>query len=162
MASTIRSVWSNLASAFKGVFSRDASGNGVTTNIDVLENLGRGVFDSKKAKHASAGKIAPRIFRERDGICELSVDRLSIGDHTRLVEIHDQERLPQLFQGWAQVSLENAEKLSRKAVASPLPSNPWHAEIILPDVDATEFADMQDQHALNLAMAAVWIGRPST
>lgn len=119
------------------------------------------MFDSKKAKHARSGKVAPRVFRERDGVREISVDRLTIADSQVLIKHHDQQRAPQRLHGWAQLSLQDAMGMNRQVLAAPLDGNPWHAEIIIPETDPTELADAQDQHALNLAMRSSWLERPS-
>jgi hypothetical protein len=128
--------------------------------VDGSEEVGRGIFDSKKAKHARAGNISPRVFRERDGIKELSVDRLSFGAHSELSEIHDKERPGQSFQRWAKLSVQDATKNGREIFARPIvPTNPYHAEIVLPESPELEFGEEQDQHALNLAMLSVWLPR---
>jgi hypothetical protein len=160
MAITLRSVWHNLANTFAFISSRFNSAKGNATSIADDESVGRGVFDTKKARQARSGKIAPRVFRERDGVLQISVDRLSLADRTRLAALHDIQRAPQILQGWAQISVENAVQMERHVIASPLPTNPWHAEIVLPTTDPNEAAEHQDQHALNLAMLAVWAERP--
>ena len=163
MARSLRLVWEYLENAFKKIFPRSRSSiAALPTNIDSGESVGRGVFDTKKAKHARAGKIQPRIFRERNGIGELSVDRLSYGNHTQIGALHDRERSPQRLFGWAQLSTEDARKNGRSVVARPIiPNNPYHAEIVLPQVDPSEMTEEQDQHALNLAMLSTWLPRPS-
>jgi len=103
----------------------------------------------------------PRVFRERDGVRQLSVDCLTVADRQALAEHHDLQRPPQRLQGWAQLSVENASKMDRRVIAAPIAGNPWHAEIVLPETEPTEFADAQDQHALNLAMLSIWVERPA-
>ena len=151
---------SYLARAFKRILSRDDETNAVPLTFGASELLGRGVFDSKKAKQAASGKTPPRVFRERDGVKELSVDRLSIADIPVLVSAHDSLRANQVIHGWAELSLDNAGKMNRSVRAAPLRSNPWHAEITLPDVNPLDLSEEQDQHALNLAMLASWRPRP--
>ena len=131
-------------------------------SLTIEEELGRAVWDSKKAKQATAGKVHFRVFRERDGVRDLSVDRLSYGGLDSLAKLHDLERSPQMFQGWAIVSVEHACQLNRAVKPDAIvPENIYHALIILPDAtDEQEFIDAQTQHALNLAMAAHWQPRP--
>jgi hypothetical protein len=126
------------------------------------EEVGRAVWDSKKAKKAASGVIVPKIFREKDGTRELSVDRVSHGGLLELAGLHDGERSDQSFHGWASLSVERASAMNRKVEADPIrPQNPYHAFIILPDAENEEFVEAQTQHALNLAMASRWLPRPS-
>ena len=57
------------------------------------EEVGRAVWDSKKARKAAAGSIHPKIFRENDGIRDLSVDRVSRDGLDDLSTLHDGESL---------------------------------------------------------------------
>ena len=130
--------------------------------IDTTESLGRGIFDSKKARQAQSGKVPPRVFRERTGVRELSMDRVSFGHLGEIAEAHDAERTTQQFHGWAELSARDATKHGRTVIAKPvLPTNPYHAEIVLPDVAVAEAGEEQDQHALSLAMASRWLPRPA-
>jgi hypothetical protein len=40
-----------------------------------------------------------------------------------------------------------------------VPSNAYHALIILPEAEEQEFIDAQNEHAVDLAMAARWLPR---
>ena len=62
------------------------------------------------------------------------------------------------FYGWAVVSSEDALENGRLVNASPLESNPFHADIILPDL-AREMRDEQVRHAQELADASRWRDR---
>jgi hypothetical protein len=125
------------------------------------ELLGRGIFDSRKARQAQRGRVPPGVFRERTGIRELSVDRLSFGHHEQISEIHNAERAGQQFHGWATVLVANAEGNGREVVARPiLPSNPYHAEIVLPDMEGLDADEEQEAHALSLAMLSTWLAGP--
>jgi hypothetical protein len=130
--------------------------------IDAVEEIGRGIFDLKKARQACAGKIHPRVFREKDGFRELSVDRLSFGGHSEVSAAHDNEREGQSFYGWAALSANDACRNGRTIRAAPIVlTNPYHAEIVLPESSEIDFVDEQDQHALSLAMLARWLPRPA-
>jgi hypothetical protein len=126
------------------------------------ELLGRGIFDSRKAKHAQRGKIPPSVFRERSGVRELSVDRLSFGGHDQISALHDAERSGQRFHGWATLKAADACRAGRIVEARPIETiNPYHAEIVLPEFIGPDIDEEQEQHALNLAMAATWLARPT-
>jgi hypothetical protein len=129
--------------------------------VAAQETLGRGIFDSRKAAQAGRGKIPPRAFRERIGIRELSVDRLAFGHHGEIAQIHDTERSGQQFYGWAKITVNDASGSGRKVIASPTGLNPYHAEIILPEMVDVDADEEQNQHALSLAMRAVWLPRPN-
>lgn len=60
------------------------------------------------------------------------------------------------FYGWAVVTVENAARMRRSVRATPLLSNPYHADI---DLHLTEGAERQDdriEHAKDLADRAHW------
>ncbi|MGU3543666.1 hypothetical protein [Methylobacterium sp. A52T] len=130
----------------------------INPEIDTDELLGRAIFDSKKAKSAAKGTIPPKVFRERDGVRELSVDRLSIGDVGALIKTHDEERVGQSLQGWAVVTRSAACEMNRTVVGVVTPTNPWHAEIVLNFAGDAD-PDEQTQHAVNLANNAEWKAR---
>jgi hypothetical protein len=127
------------------------------------EALGRAVFDGKKARRAARdGQIAPRVFEEKAGVRELSVDRLSFGDHDQIAHVQDEER-GQPCLGWAWITAEHARKGNRKVLPDPvLPHKPYHANIILPEAPEDEFLALQKEHATEMAMAAKWLPRPSS
>lgn len=128
--------------------------------VDDKEELGRGIFDSRRAKKAASGIILPNIFKERDGVREISVDRLSFGHHAQISKVHDTERFNQTFYGWAVLAAKEAAEQGRSVVASPVQDNPYHAEIVLPDAGRDDPVDDQNAHALSLAMRAKWMPRP--
>ncbi len=63
------------------------------------------------------------------------------------------------FYGWAVITTEYAENNGRQVVYTPLPDNPYHTDIILPD-SAAENRDEQIRHAQELADASLWRERP--
>src|SRR5262249_7391961 len=120
------------------------------------EDLGRAVFDGTKAAAAVRGKIVPRIFQERLGVQELSVDRLSIVNHSYASSIQSKLRSRTCL-GWAVVSVEKATSNRRLVKIDPIPPDQLHhANIVLPNVSTEEQFDEQKQHALELAMLARW------
>jgi len=93
----------------------------------------------------------------------LSVDRLDLAPDIVLAQIGDKnaERRNQTFYGWAVVSAEYAATNGRTVRAVALPDNPYHAEIQLNISQSSERRDVEKQHAVELAAAASWRGRPS-
>jgi hypothetical protein len=129
--------------------------------VDDGEDLGRAIFDSAKAKRAAKmGEFHPRVFIERDGEKDLSVDRLSFGDLEVIASIKDEER-GRRCHGWAAVSAASARKAKRTVASDKLQDNPYHALIILPEATTREeFFAAQREHGIELALAAQWCARP--
>ena len=65
------------------------------------------------------------------------------------------------FYGWAIIAVKDAEKNGRRVAASPLPCNPYHSDIVLPD-SAAENREEQMCHAQELADISRWRGRPDS
>lgn len=130
----------------------------VPDDIAPSEMLGRAVFDASKARAAEKGKVPPKVFRERLGILELSVDRLSLADKQSLVKTHESARENQQFYGWAVVDHKTACDMDRTVGSDKLPENEWHANILLPELpDGAEAQDeLQKAHSLNLARRSKW------
>ena len=131
--------------------------------IDSSENLGRGVFSGRDAKKACRNSFPVSIFLEKEGVIEISVDRLDLAPHSVIAEIGDKiakERDEnRKFYGWAVVKAENACDKGRKVLPTPTPKNPYHADIILPE-EAKQDREIQKQHALSLAENSKWLKRP--
>ncbi len=119
------------------------------------EVIGRGVFDRAKAKHP----ISPRVFRERLGVRELSVDRLCTADRSRLARLHAEARPGQAFHGWATLTVTQANSAGCAVVEDALPMNRWHA-LILISPEIADDVDRQNQLALALASMAAWEPTP--
>jgi hypothetical protein len=130
--------------------------------IDDCETLGRCVFDGKVHKAAQKGNFHPRVFIERDGIRDLSVDRLSFGGLEEIATYQDRQR-GRPCHGWAAVSAAVALQMNRQVKPDPVvPQNPYHALIVLPSADTPEeFVARQREHGVDLAMAAHWCPRPT-
>ena len=126
------------------------------------ENLGRGVFSSNHAKRARREKIPVRVFLEREGVAEISVDRLDHAPRAEAVEIADSNAAAReaKFYGWAVILAQQADANRREARASPKLDNPYHADIVLPD-SAVEDRDEQISHAQELADNSSWRERPA-
>lgn len=126
--------------------------------------LGRGVFSSNQARSAKKGIMQHSIFFEHEDAQSLSVDRLNHAPDQVMAEIGDRiarSRGPnRSFYGWAEVALEDASKNGRTVAATPLPDNPYHADIYLNVPASSERRDDLIDHANNLAAAAEWRKRP--
>ena len=64
------------------------------------------------------------------------------------------------FHGWAILSVKQARGNERTVQASPLESNPYHADIHLNLSNDAERRDEQKRHALELAVQASWEEAP--
>ena len=100
---------------------------------------------------------------EKLGVAKISVDRLSIAplaEAERIsVEIATGRGPKRKFHGWAAVDARSARTSERKVEASPIPANPFHADIILPD-RAMEDEEEQIRHAQELADNSSWRKAP--
>ena len=135
----------------------------IPNNIAPEEDLGRGVFSSKEAKRARRSRVSLNAFLEKEGQTDISVDRLSIAPEKEAVAIADNVGAARnrTFYGWAVVTAEESRRNGRKAIASPLNNNSYHADIRLPDPVA-EDREEQKQHAQELADASRWYERPNS
>ena len=127
----------------------------LSKNINDNDELGRGSFSKNDVN--KAGKIRYNLFFYK-GKETISVDRLFESCLEKLTDIQDenaQER-EQKFYGWASIKALNARKNGRKVQSSPIKSNPYHANIILPK--NTEDDDRRS-HAKELAFHSKWIER---
>ena len=135
--------------------------------VGAWEKLGRRVFSSSQSKKAAKGKVQLQIFLEV-GNRKISVDRLTAAPITAtplnyITAEADEAGMkrcpPRHFYGWAVVDKEQVLANGCTLQASPLPNNPYHANIVLPDV-ATTNAEAQKQYATALASVAKWKPRP--
>ena len=126
------------------------------------ENLGRGVFSRSEYKRARSSRIRYYVFLEKQGVTEISVDRLDHAELAGAVAIANEnaDARGATFYGWAVVSAQRAAANGRWVRASPKPDNPHHADIVLPDL-AREARDEQIRHAQELARSSSWRERPS-
>lgn len=132
----------------------------VPKDIAPEEELGRGVFSEKHKHRATRSRVPFHVFLEKPGKTEISVDRLRIAPPGEARTIADKVAAARkrAFHGWAFVIAERAVSNKRRVTASPLPDNPYHADIILPQLTADD-REEQKRHAQELADASEWRGR---
>lgn len=126
--------------------------------------LGRAVFSGRAEKRARSGCIMHTVFLGQKGNNLLSVDRLGFCSEAKLTDIQDKnaelrskpESKKRSFYGWAKITVATARKNRRTVKPAPLKSNPYHADINLPEnIDR----DDQKAHAKELASNAEWTPR---
>ena len=136
----------------------------IPNNIAPEEDLGRGIFSRRNARRAERSRAPYNVFLEKVGQTDISVDRLSIAPEKEAVAIADNvgaaRTPPADCYGWAVVTAEEARRSEREAIASPLNTNPYHADIRLPDLTA-EDREEQKRHAQELADVSRWRERPN-
>jgi hypothetical protein len=131
--------------------------------INAREDLGRRVFSEKDARRARRSKVSHRRFLVKLGDTAISVDRLStVADLKELVAISQvaSESRDGPFCGWVSVSSKEASRNGRQVRASPVDTNPYHGEIVLPTAAAND-SDERARHAQELADAARWREPPT-
>ena len=121
---------------------------------------GRCVFSSShRRKAANTGKVPYQAFLEKAGVREISVDRLNCTTPDKSAangrRVGEQRDPPLNFYGWAVVSTERVRNVGCNVVDSPLPGNPYHADIVLPDSVAAN-REEQEHYAVTLAGMAGW------
>ena len=121
------------------------------------EDLGRGVFSSKQARRARRSGVRASVFLERPGQLRISVDRLSVAPAETADEVAESVAAMRgaSFYGWAVVTADAASADGRQVLATPLPNNPYHADIVLPELAAHNL-QTQREHAQKLADASRW------
>ncbi len=131
-------------------------------DIKPSEELGRGVFSKSKARRAR-NSVPKTVFLEKIGVTKISVDRLNVAPQDEAISIADAvgKQRDATFYGWAVLSAFSACKNERKVQASPISSNRYHADIVLP-LAATEEREEQKKHAQQLADASHWRVRPNS
>ena len=134
----------------------------VSDHIGAEEHLGRSVFSSKHRNRARRARVPHHVFLEREGITEISVDRLDPAppSEAAAAAIRIANDRGAMFYGWAVVVARKAGASGRHVKASAKPDNPYHADIVLPDL-AAEDREEQKRHAQELADSSSWRERPS-
>ena len=127
------------------------------------EELGRRVYSGRAAQRASRSRVPLTVFLEKAGVSDLSSDRLSIAPPAEAIAIAVRDGIARSasFYGWAVVTADQASQNGRRAVATPLPDNPYHADICLPELSSEDYRDEQKRHAQELADLSTWRGRPA-
>ncbi len=130
--------------------------------ISESEELGRGVFSGRDARAAERGQVRATVFLERQGVREISVDRITLAPPGEAVAIADAVAAGRegnrSFYGWAVLSASEVISVGCTVVATPYAGNPYHADILLPESAVDEWE--QRQYALELAARARWLERP--
>ena len=145
--------------------------------INDNDKLGRSSFSNRQAKRAILGNVDHKIFLDTKGKHIISVDRLFLSYLKKLTEIQDknaQERSEnelqrwekgelkqkdrpkqRSFYGWASLTVLDAQQDNRQVKSNPIPENPYHANIILPE----DTRDAHILHAKKLAAKSEWVER---
>lgn len=132
-------------------------------SLDGCESLGRDVTSESRAKKATRrGVIAHDIFGPVKSD-KISVDRLNHDTPIVMAQlaIKRAENIPgdKKFYGWAVLKVEDViSRGTRKVVASPLPFNQYHADIILLDLPDNKDKRRKtlNKHFQELADMAKW------
>ena len=129
----------------------------VSDDLEDRENLGRRLFSKRRRDRARRGGIPLDVFLEQAGATLISVDRLDLSSPSEATAIADRaaKARKKPFYGWAVVTAQQASTNGRRVEASPQLDNPYHADVVLPDV-AGEDQDKQKSHAQELAKGAAW------
>lgn len=141
----------------------------VPADIPDEENLGRIVVSKGQAKYArNNNRNQINAFLEKEGEKAISVDRIDIAPSQDVLVANGEKvaaarKRPdgskRTFYGWAVIIAEKARDNMRKVVSSPQKDNPYHADIILPDL-AVRDREEQKGHAQELADNSTWRERP--
>ncbi len=95
----------------------------------------------------------------------ISVDRMDFATRLEMATLttaRGQERDPagKTFYGWAILTANNAASNGRIVEATPVESNPYHADICLNLSDRPDRRELQKQHSVDLAAHATWEEAP--
>ena len=120
------------------------------------ETVGRQVNSRKNAKRYRNRPIPWRAMFEARCRSDISVDRLHLDWQVEVTQVARQ--LQRTFYGWVVVTPDTAQEQGRGLEPSPTATNPYHADILLPDRDE----DTRREHATSLANRAWWqpVGSP--
>lgn len=132
----------------------------VASQIKANEDLGRRCYSrmpAKRARRTKAPIVLHREFLPRGDSINISVDRLSMADQadadiTAIARVEGVSR-PGSFRGWFVIANSIASSNGRKTIASPTKTNPYHGEIVLPEI-ARHDQDERTRHAQELADAS--------
>ena len=135
----------------------------VPADISGKENLGRIVVSKGQAKYARRhNRNQINAFLEKEGEKAISVDRLDVAPSQDVLVANGEKvaaARKRTFYGWAVIIAKKAGANMRKVVFSPQKDNPYHADIILPDLAAKD-REEQKGHAQELADNSTWRERP--
>ena len=96
---------------------------------------------------------------------KISVDRMDHAEREHMARIataRAKERTDdgKTFYGWAMLTVGDAANDGRTVEASPIESNPFHADICLNLPDEGNRRDLQKRHSVDLAARAFWEDPP--
>jgi len=131
----------------------------VAGQIEPDEDLGRRLYSRSSAKRARRSRVPHTEFMPKATPMNISVDRISMADQagadiSNIARVEGASR-PGSFRGWAFIANSIAGRNGRKTMASPTRTNPYHGEIILPEM-ARDDKDERTRHAQELADASQW------
>ena len=123
------------------------------------------MFSRRRAKKAKQGRPVPEEFLVRLNDESISVDRMDHAERKTLATIATErgkgrEEGAKTFQGWAILTVNDAEAEGRSVQESPIDSNPFHADIRLNLPDEGDRRDIQKKHSVDLAARASWEDPP--
>ncbi len=128
-------------------------------DIDPEESLGRAVVSSKDADRAHRNGIPINVFEGPRDTNVISMNRLDLQTEEEAVNVGKvvafARGLNRSFYGWAVIVAEKVQCNGRIVKATPLPFNPFHADIVLPE-SVTNSDEERAQHAHELAIASTW------
>lgn len=141
----------------------DANPSTIPNSVSDWEELGRSLFSSRQSQQAAKGSVPHNVFLE-PGAREISMDRLTCAPTVDVVatiaeRVGKRRSPPRNFYGWAVATAEKIRQLGSRVNASPLPCNPYHADVVLPDA-AIESEDEQRHYAAKLAGISEWRSYP--
>lgn len=131
----------------------------VAGQIDADEYLGRRFYSRKSAERARRSRVPHSEFMPKKPPINISVDRLSMADQggadiANIARVEGASR-PGSFRGWAVIANSIASSNGRETIASPTKTNPYHGEIVLPEI-ARDDKGLRTRHAQELADASHW------
>lgn len=131
--------------------------------LDAREKIGRRIYNDRDFRRLQKGQPVPRLFKEKDGVSELSVDRLSHDSIRAVAEVASKGSASRggIFWGWAALSVSEAQNSGRIVLETPFLDNPYHADIVIPLRGGDDDRDIQFAHANQLAANAVLVVSPS-
>lgn len=132
-------------------------------SLDGYESLGRDITSESRAKRAAkTGVISHDIFGPVRSN-KISVDRLDQDNRVEMAQLARKraKNIPggKEFYGWAVLKVEEVtSEGTRKVIASPQPSNPYHADIVLLDLpdNSDDLKKTLKKHFNELADLAKW------
>ena len=144
----------------------EVSGNVVPNSIDAKDNLGREESSGRSAKYAfrhrnAKNRSGPRVskFKPPKDSNEISVNRLGLAPDSEMAEIgiRNATRLRKSFWGWYILSANDVEAVGCIVKPSPVPDNPYHADIVMPvALDAEDRRYALIEYARDLAYHATF------